>query len=125
MSLAAKRIVAVAVGGLVGSGLRAAVALSWPVGGTWPWSTFTVNLAGAAALGFLVARLRQTAAPPWAVELWGIGLLGSFTTFSTFAVEVWGLATAGRPLLAGTYGVVSVAAGLVAAVVGTRTGGAR
>ncbi len=125
MPLTAKRVAAVTVGGLAGSGLRAAVALAWPVGTSWPWATFAVNVTGAAFLGFFIARMSRAASPPWMVELWGIGLAGSFTTFSTFAVEVWRLVEVGRPALGASYGVLSVIAGLAAVVVGTWTGGGR
>ena len=121
-SLAAKRVGAVAAGGGLGSGLRAAIALAWPVTGSWPWPTFVVNVAGAAVLGFLVARLRRVAGPAWALELWGIGLLGSFTTFSTFAVEVTRLVSDGHPATAALYGFASVVLGVAAAGVGSQLG---
>lgn len=121
-SLASKRLLAVALGGAMGSGLRAAIALTWGETGNWPWPTFLVNVLGAAILGFLVARLRRVAGRPWDVELWGIGALGSFTTFSTFTVEVTRLLAAGHPLAAGGYGFTSVVVGAAAAGAGMRLG---
>ncbi len=124
-SLAPTRVAAVAAGGVVGSGVRAAVALASPVGGSWPWATFGVNVVGAAVLGWFVARLRRVAGPPWALELWGIGLLGSFTTFSTFAVEVVALLRGGHPITGVLYGLTSVVVGVLAAGLGMQLGGAR
>lgn len=118
---ARRRALAILVGGAVGTGLRAAVAALVPVGaGGWPWATFLVNLSGALALGFLMARWQRTGrSRSLAVPLVGVGLIGSFTTFSAFAVEVVALAPV-APSTAAAYAVVSPVAGVVLAALGRR-----
>ena len=76
---------AVAVGGLIGTGLRLACDLAFPhADGELPVETLIVNLVGAFALGWLVGGLWT---PPDARPIWlkagiGSGVLGSFTTLS-------------------------------------------
>ena len=108
------------VGGSVGTALRAGLAGSFPVVvGEWPWVTFWVNLAGALLLGVLVEGLAATGPDAgWrrAMRLGaGTGLLGGFTTYSTFSVEVVELARVGAWPLAVGYAVASVLAGVVTA----------
>lgn len=79
---------AVALGGAAGALLRWLVDLSLPAGAGWPWATLLVNVLGCAVLGWLVTRddLHQ---PAWWLRPGvGTGLLGGFTTFSTYAVQV-------------------------------------
>lgn len=78
----------VAAAGGLGSLARYAVAQAMGGGaGRFPWATLAVNVVGAAALGAVVAL---AAARPdvarWRAVV-GVGFLGGFTTFSTFAVE--------------------------------------
>lgn len=116
----ARRRAAVAVGGAAGTGLRAGVAAAVPLTATgWPWATFVVNLSGAFVLGYLLTRLQEAARPTTVtVPLLCTGLLGSFSTFSTFVVEVGRLAHGGRAAVALGYAVASVAAGSALARVG-------
>jgi CrcB protein len=85
----------------------------------WPWSTVAVNLSGSALLacllGTLIERWPRARLPQ---PLFGAGLLGGFTTFSTFSVDGFQLARHGRPLLALLYVVVSVAGGGACATAG-------
>lgn len=107
------------VGGAVGTALRAVVAEALPAPpGAWPWATLIVNLVGAGLLGWLVAGLAPDAVHRRAFL--GTGVLGAFTTFSTFAVEV--VALRHRPVVAAAYAGVSVAAGLAVAAAGLRAG---
>jgi CrcB protein len=66
--------------------------------------------------------LRRSAPSTFTIPFAGIGLLGSFTTFSLFAVETGALLRDGRVGLAACYSIGSVVAGLVAALVGERIG---
>lgn len=111
-----RRRLAVFLGGSVGTGARAGIA--HVLGGSL-WATFGVNVAGAYLLGIVVARLRLSArSRSTLIPLVGIGLLGAFTTFSTFAVQV-----VGAPALpAVAYGAGSLAAGVLAAWAGLRQG---
>jgi len=111
----------VALGGLAGAWLRVALT-EWVRPGWLPWGTFTVNLIGAALLGWLLPRWRAAARPRHAIPLVAIGGLGSFTTFSALAVEVVVMADGGRAPAGLLYGAGSVAAGVLAATLATRLG---
>lgn len=117
-----RRRLGVATGGLLGTGLRAAVVSALPVGADgWPWGTLAANVSGALLLGYLLTRF-LVAAPrtTLTIPLLCVGVLGSYTTFSTFAFEVAGLVHAGRPAMGAAYGLVSVGVGFTAAQFGTR-----
>lgn len=110
------------VGGVGGTALRLAVTTVVPVSPSgWPWPTFTANLSGAFLLGYLLARsLAAARRTTLSVPLLGVGLLGSYTTFSTLAVEVVTLSDADRLATALAYGVASVAGGALVAWLGIR-----
>jgi fluoride exporter len=93
------------------------------VHGQFPWGTFVVNVAGAFALGLLVALTteRLLPHPHWRVAL-GIGFLGSFTTFSTYTYESVKLAEDGALGLALLDSVGMLAVGLLAAFTGLALG---
>jgi fluoride exporter len=103
-------------GGGLGAGARfgLSVVLPDPV-----LATFIVNVLGALALGYVLARLRLAGRPrSISVPLVGVGFLGAFTTFSSFAVEL----VTEPGLLAVAYGVGSIAAGLFAGAFGLTLG---
>jgi CrcB protein len=115
-------VVAVLVGGVLGTALRLAIETLLPHGAEeFPWSTLLINVVGSFALGLAVARLWPVA-PEWLRAGIGTGVLGSFTTFSAVAVSVVTLTTSDRLLAAAVYLVVSVVAGITAALLGLRTG---
>ena len=91
--------------------------------GQFPWGTFVVNLLGAFALGIVVALTteRLLLSPNWRVAL-GIGFLGSFTTFSTYAYESVKLAEDGVVGLALLNSLGMLALGLLAAALGLAAG---
>lgn len=91
--------------------------------GQFPWGTFVINVVGAFALGILVALTteRLLLSPNWRVAL-GIGFLGSFTTFSTYAYESVKLAEDGAVGLALVNSVGMVALGMLAAALGLALG---
>jgi len=91
--------------------------------GQFPWGTFVVNVAGAFALGVLVALTteRLVASPNWRIAI-GIGFLGSFTTFSTYAYETVRLAEDGALGLAFLNAAGMVVVGLAAAALGLAAG---
>ncbi|WP_151525658.1 fluoride efflux transporter FluC [Serinicoccus kebangsaanensis] len=116
-------LVSVGLGGAVGALLRWGVEVLVPLGQGWPWSTLLVNVAGSAALAWLVVHTDRRAHPPWLRPGVGTGLLGGFTTFSTYAVQV-AVVGADRPVLAGLYLVLTpllcVAAAALAGGAATR-----
>lgn len=81
-------LAAVALGGALGAVLRWALELALPVGQGWPWATLLANVLGSAALGWLVVHGDRRRHPWWLRPGLGTGLLGGFTTFSTYAVQV-------------------------------------
>jgi CrcB protein len=91
--------------------------------GQFPWGTFVVNLLGAFALGVVVALTaeRLLPHPHWRTAL-GIGYLGSFTTFSTYAYESVKLAEDGALGLALLDSVGMLVLGLLAAFSGLALG---
>jgi fluoride exporter len=91
--------------------------------GQFPWGTFVVNIAGAFALGLVVALTteRLLPHPNWRIAL-GIGYLGSFTTFSTYTYESVKLAEDGAVGLALLNSVGMLALGLLAAFCGLAMG---
>ena len=106
---------AVAAGGALGALGRwgSTVALA---GSGWPWSTLAVNVSGALAIGLLVAWLEVRTAPTWVRPFAVTGLLGGWTTYSTFVLDATGLGWAGLGYVAATLvlGVGACALGLVA-----------
>lgn len=91
--------------------------------GQFPWGTFVVNIAGAFLLGLLIAVTteRLLPHPNWRIAL-GVGFLGSFTTFSTYAYETVKLAEDGAIGIALLSTVALVSIGILAAAVGLAAG---
>lgn len=110
-------LAAVAVGGMLGTGLRLAVVYLV----TEPVATLVVNVVGSLALGFLVARVWPTASD-WLKAGLGAGLLGAFTTFSALAVILVDLGFTLEGLL---YLAATLVLGLGAAYAGLRLGARR
>jgi CrcB protein len=120
-----KPILAVLVGGVVGTGVRLAIDTVLPHGGAvFPTGTFVINLAGSFLLGMLVSRVWPVA-PEWLRVGLGPGLLGSFTTFSALAVSAVDLTASGMPASAAVYVAASVVGGIAAAALGLRLGAPR
>jgi CrcB protein len=115
---------AVAIGGLVGTGLRLACDLAFPhADGELPVETLVVNLVGAFALGWLVGGFwTRPTTPMWLKAGLGSGLIGSFTTLSAVMASLLALARGGEPWLGALYLLVSVAGGLGLAAAGLRIG---
>ncbi len=114
--------VLVGLGGAVGGLARLGVASVLPhAPGTWAWSTLVANASGCFALAALAALLAARFPTSHDLRLLlGTGVLGGYTTFSTFTVDVLDLLRAGREPMAGAYIGVSVASMLLATVVGLR-----
>jgi fluoride exporter len=118
-------VLAVVLGGIVGTGLRLGIDALLPHGDAeFPWSTLVINVVGSFLLGMLVARVWPRS-PQWLRAGLGAGVLGSFTTFSAVAVSLVTLASAGEVLLAAAYLAVTLIAGLGAAALGLSLGSRR
>ena len=87
-------------------------------GAGFPWGTLVVNVSGSLLLTFGYAVLEGTTAPAeWRAFL-GIGILGGYTTFSTFSYETLALLKDGEWTRAGFYAVASVLLSLAATFLG-------
>jgi CrcB protein len=114
-------IFALGSGGVVGALARYAISLAVPTSSNaFPWSTFLINVSGSAILGFLLILLiEQFPRGRLARPLLGSGLIGAYTTFSTFEVDTVLLFRDHHLGLGCTYFVASLGAGLVAVWMGT------
>jgi CrcB protein len=115
---------AAALGGVLGALARWGVAraLPSPTGG-WPWATLLVNVSGCALIGVLLAVLLACfPGHPWLRPFLATGVLGGYTTFSTFAVDAVRLVDDGAAGTAAAYVAVSVLGGLLAVVAGLTSG---
>ena len=85
---------------------------------SFPWGTLSVNVLGSLALGFLMVWLPERLASEEVRLFATVGLLGSFTTFSTFSYETVELIRAGAWGKAIGYTGGSVLLGIVAVLLG-------
>jgi CrcB protein len=106
----------VAAGGAVGASARYGAGLLWPTGpGVFPWTTLGVNALGCAVIGmFMVVITEVWAAHRLVRPFVGTGMLGGFTTFSTYAVDAQHLVTGGHAARGLAYLAVTPLAALMA-----------
>ncbi|MET0360518.1 MAG: fluoride efflux transporter CrcB [Sphingobium sp.] len=112
----------VMAGGAIGSALRyhagkLCLALFGP---GWPWGTLSVNVIGGAAMGLFTGwlALRGTGGGEQARLLVAVGVLGGFTTFSSFSLETLTMVERGEWASALAYILVSVIASVGALALG-------
>lgn len=122
---------AVAFGGAIGALLRFGLSLAVlelarrlpEPARLWPFGTFTVNMVGCAAIGVVAGLLEARWSPGVEARAFVlVGVLGGFTTFSTFAFEAAQLFEDGRAGVAVGYLLLSPVLGLVLALVGWSVG---
>ncbi|MGB7931520.1 MAG: fluoride efflux transporter CrcB [Gammaproteobacteria bacterium] len=116
-----RQLLAIAAGGAVGALLRYWVSTGTHavLGRGFPYGTFTVNFLGSLMMGFLyVWLLDRIITGPVVRAFLLIGLLGGFTTFSTFSIESLNLIEAGQTLKALVNVLLSVTACITAAGLG-------
>ncbi|MFD4131808.1 CrcB family protein [Streptomyces goshikiensis] len=111
-------LAAVAAGGALGASARYGVALLWPAApGAFPWATFWINVSGSALIGVLMVLISEggrSAPHPLVRPFVGVGVLGGFTTFSTYAVDFSRLLDEGETGTALAYAGFTVAGALSA-----------
>lgn len=116
---------AIAVGGAVGAVLRFWMSngVYSLMGRSFPYGTLAVNVLGSLLMGFLYVLLmdKLSLGPQWRAALL-IGLLGAFTTFSTFSIETLNLMEEGEIIKALINVVLSVVLCLAAAWLGVIVG---
>ena len=118
----ARSVVAVACGGAIGAGIRFEIGLRFATDSSaFPVTTLAINLVGAFVLGVLLTLVLEHWPPTRYVRPFAaIGILGGFTTFSTFAVETARLLQVGRGGLAMSYLFASLVGGMIAVIMGVR-----
>jgi CrcB protein len=84
----------------------------------FPWGTFAVNGLGSLLIGVVLGYLTAVEAGPGPRLFLVVGLLGGFTTFSTFSYEVVTLLQIGEWTRAGLYAIGSVILGVAAVLIG-------
>lgn len=110
----------VMLGGALGAGGRHLVGratLGW-FGPGFPYGTITVNILGGLLMGLLVGTLARIDAGENVRLFLGVGVLGGFTTFSSFSLETWLLIEDGQLGIALLYIAASVVLSIAALVCG-------
>lgn len=115
----------VGISGVIGALLRYSLGLS--INGWWhysfPFATFVANMLGCFILGYITTYVsRINILHPHLISGIGTGLVGSFTTFSTFSVETVKLIVASQWGIAILYVLISLWGGLFASWLGFRLG---
>lgn len=117
--------VAIAAGGAFGSLFRywTSIGVHRLAGSDFPYGTLTVNIAGSLLMGALYVLFieRMDVDPMWRGALL-VGLLGAFTTFSTFSVETLNLVENGEPMRAMVNVLASVVLCIAACWIGMVAG---
>lgn len=114
-------VLVVAIGGAIGAVTRylLAVRLYGSLGVTFPWGTLGVNVIGCALLGLVLGLVEERGAfSPQTRTFLTVGVLGGFTTYSTFVYEGWQYLRDGDPLRSGAYLVLSLVLGMAAFTAG-------
>ena len=116
---------AISIGAVLGANARYVLG-GWVadrLGAAFPYGTLLINVTGSFLLGLILAVVSQRAdAPVWIKTGLAVGLIGSYTTFSTFGAETYGLLNAGSFVAAGVNILASVAGSLVAVYLGMQVG---
>ncbi|WP_312034319.1 fluoride efflux transporter CrcB [Actinoplanes sp. TBRC 11911] len=113
-------LASIAVGGAIGALGRYELALAWThAPGHFPWATFVTNVSGCFLIGVLMVLITEV----WSAHrlirpFLGVGVLGGFTTFSTYSGDVQQLVAAGDARVALAYLAGTVLAALLAVYLG-------
>lgn len=112
-------LLVIAVGGILGAAARHGLQVLWPVSAEHvPWATFIANVSGSFLIGILMVSVVEVRPHPLVRPFLGVGLLGGYTTFSTYAVETHTLLREADPLLPLVYLFGTLAAALSSVVLG-------
>ncbi len=118
-----KLVLAIALGGAIGAVGRhyVSVAMTLMLGHGFPWGTLVVNVTGSFLMGALIETMALVWSPSAEMRaLLTVGVLGAFTTFSTFSLDVATLYERGATLQLAAYIVASVAVSILALFAGLR-----
>lgn len=113
-------VLAVFIGGALGSVVRAAVGLIG-AGALGPWPTVVINIVGCLAIGLFAGWLVGHPSPRgWWQPLLATGFLGGFTTMSAYAVHTLSLYSSGQTAASLIYACLTLVGSIAAAAVGFR-----
>lgn len=107
----------VSAGGAAGATARYGAGRLWPTAdGVFPWTTFTVNVVGCGLIGVLMVLLAEGgwSARPLLRPFLGVGVLGGFTTFSTYTLDFLRLVRHGEAPAALGYAAVTLVGAMTA-----------
>jgi CrcB protein len=119
-----ERTLLVGTGGFLGASLRyliGGLVYRW-LPGTFPYGTFVINVTGCFAIGLLAALTEDRSLGPGARLFWMVGVVGGYTTFSTFGYETLSLLGEGSVGAAWLNVLGQVALGLLAVWAGMTLG---
>ena len=114
------RLVYIAIGGAIGAILRYETSgIAYKIFGTvFPYGTLSVNIIGSFFIGLLFELLEDTALSPDIRMLIFVGILGAFTTFSSFSLETINLLRDGEIWLGSWNIILNNILGITGAMVG-------
>lgn len=83
-------VATISLGGMIGAAARYGAGLIWPTtSGAFPWATFGINVLGCLLMGILMVVVTEAFTAHRLIRPFlGTGVLGGFTTFSTYAIDV-------------------------------------
>jgi CrcB protein len=112
---------AIAVGGVLGAEARYGLGVAWPhLAGNVPWATLVINVSGCVLIGVLMVLITERGpVHPLLRPLLGVGVLGGYTTFSTYAVDAVQLVAAGRMASAAGYVLATPVLAVLGVALGT------
>ncbi|MBC6457384.1 fluoride efflux transporter FluC [Actinomadura sp. HBU206391] len=115
-------LAAVSAGGALGALARHGLSVALPAApGSFAWATFLINVSGCLLIGALMFAITEVwQAPAPARPFLGVGVLGGFTTFSTYIVDVQRGVDSGSPGVAVAYLAGTVVTALAAVYAGDR-----
>ncbi len=116
-----QHVTMVALGGAIGAILRY-TASNILQATNFPWPTFTVNVVGSVSIGILTAIAMNYTLSQETMLFLSTGLLGAFTTMSTFSIETVGLLKAENYIIALTYATLSFCLCIIGAFAGYSLG---
>lgn len=111
-----KELAAVSLGGMIGSGARYGLGVLWPHPPRgFPWATLVTNVSGCLLIGVLMVLIAER---PLLRPFLGVGVLGGYTTFSTYVVDV----QVSRPGVGLAYLAATLVGALLAVWAGAEAG---
>ncbi|WUI03458.1 CrcB family protein [Spirillospora sp. NBC_00431] len=113
---------AVSAGGVLGALARYGLSDAFPYDpDAFPWVVFWINVSGCLLIGVLMVLITETRRAHHLVRPFlGVGVLGGYTTFSTYAVDIRRAVDGGAPRVGLAYLALTLVAALAAVVAGTR-----